>query len=138
MEDEGKIKRHFKKYKYIYVGGGVVIAGITLVIMRQKSLDGYSRPASELMGIPVLSQTSVQSFSGSKNHVKDSFNRTTINYVNRLSYITKEKGTDRWWTTQADAAKAIGSSTSDVSKHINHGKPLPNGVELERMGVKAA
>lgn len=58
------------------------------------------------------------------------------NAPNRLSYIVTDG--KRWWETQAKAAKELGIRESDLSKHLNHDVPLPNGVELERMGTRSA
>jgi len=53
----------------------------------------------------------------------------------RLSYIVTDG--ERWWQTQREAARALGVYPTDVSKHINHGQELKDGITLERVGVRS-
>ena len=53
----------------------------------------------------------------------------------RLSYIVTDG--ERWWDTQASAAKDLGERASDISNHLNHGADLKSGAVLERKGVRS-
>jgi hypothetical protein len=133
-----KIKQHFKKHKTIYIAGGssIFFAGITYLIMRD--LRG-GRIHDQITGADVFT-TNLNKVSHS--FVSESFNVTTNNYhgVDRLSYIVSQNGTDNWWRSQADAAKALNISEAALSKHLNHGDSIIGRPDLSftREGVISA
>ena len=53
----------------------------------------------------------------------------------RLSYIVSDG--ERYWDTQASAAKELGDTAVNVSRHLNHGADLPSGAKLTRKGVRS-
>lgn len=63
-------------------------------------------------------------------------NSVTHNHMpKRLSYIVTDG--DRWWQTQGSAAKDLGITESQLSRHLNHGRPLHTGESVERVGVRS-
>ena len=132
-----KIEKHLKNHKelYIGIGIGVGLASITWYIMRNHPVSCSYR----ILPTKLVNTGSAQVVSSS---VSNSFNSVTNNYgdVKRLSYIVSNPLTDEWWRSQAEAAKALGVSDVNLSKHLNHGYPLigHDGLELVREGVVSA
>ena len=126
-----KIKKHFEENWKIYAGDGIGlgVAGISALIVRTNvnSPTRLSRRSAHQLALAGVEQVNVGS------HV---FNApVTNNFVNHLSYIVSQDGTDNWWRSQAEAARALGISSSRISDHINHGAPLAGGISLTRQGV---
>jgi hypothetical protein len=131
------IKEHIKKHRVAYAfGAGIVVAGITCAIMRRNSSEaGFLANDVDAAGFLAKPQ-GVSSFVLGDNN--SNIGNTTNNYgCKALSYIVSLDGTDRWWDSQAGAARDLGLHEPDVSKHLNHGKPLPNDVSLTRRGIAA-
>lgn len=132
-----KIRQHFQNHRDLYVGigAGALLAGFTALIMREltvypTSLSGRMRDAT----------TSVDNSQTASLIFRSQINQTgpvTNNYygVKRLSYITSQDGTDNWWRSQSEAAKALSLSEKRVSDHILHGSPLAGGISLTREGI---
>lgn len=134
-----RVKEHIKKHKatYSFVAGGVLFASFTAILMRGKySLGGYgyNQREDQLMDIGSLQANASPLFSNVINN-----NTTTIyDTVKPLSKIVADLDKDRWWPSQAEAARELGESPANISRHLNHGRPLsgPNSdVLLSRMGI---
>lgn len=130
-----KFKTHIKDHKELYIGLGIGlgVAGITYVIMRRTSSRCIHSALTEAVVSTPPSQVTSHSFNS------NSFN-TTYNYrAKRLSYIVSQDGTDNWWRSQREAAKACDISAVNLSKHLNHGEPIVGRPELSftRQGVSS-
>lgn len=134
------IRKHVQDHKqfYIGVGMGLGVAGITVLIMRNPRIGRIHDPSGGLDVFTTLPQGVSHSFNTTT--VVDSFNNTYIHGVKRLSYIVRQSGTENWWRSQADAARALDISTSALSKHLNHGDPIIGRPDLSfvREGVSSA
>ena len=103
---------HIKRHKVAYsFGAGVVVAGITCVIVRGRiealALRGAYRP--ETADILVNNRPFFSFFSGQ--------NSTIIrNEIGRPSYLIHDLTTDLYYRSQSAAAKALGVSPSTMSK----------------------
>lgn len=128
-----KLKKHLKKHKTKYYCGvtAIGVATITVIIMKKNlSLGGWiTSQRSDAAGLLANSQVNVGSnFSVINNN----------NYgkgCNSLSKIVSLDGTNKWWVSQAEAARELGISEMDLSRHLNCGRSLPNGLSLTRRGI---
>jgi len=133
------IKAHIKKHRVAYAfGAGIVVAGITCAIMRRNSSEaGFLAKDVDAAGFLAKPQGVSSCVFGDSNTVAIDASTTNNFGCKALSYIVSLDGTDQWWESQADAARALNLHEPDVSKHLNHGKPLPNDVSLTRRGIAA-
>jgi hypothetical protein len=94
----------------------------------------YTAKEARRLCIQPKSQTIVDSpFVFGKNNSIG--NTTNVNGKNPLSYIVSIDGSDRLFPSQADLSRATGISEPNISKHLNHGKPLPDGMSVTRRGI---
>lgn len=144
------VKTHFDTYKPFYIAGGsvVTLAGITCLMMRgnPRFLGRITDPGSGLDGLPTLPQASVASLfslTGNENTLTNVAN-VTNNVVSggRLSYICSvlKDGIEHWFESQADMARFLGCSESDVSRNIRNGSPIIGlpGINVKRHGISVA
>lgn len=141
MKDQ--IKAHVKKYKTVYccVATGIVVAGITGVIMRTKGSFcdcAYSqrRGAAVHTAKPQMNIGS-QFIEGIVNG--DAILNSYVGNGKIMSKIVKNDLTKEWFISQADAARTSGISEPNLSKYLNHGTSIPGKPELSfsRMGIVA-
>lgn len=138
-EDVEEVKDYIRENKKTYIAVGVaavVVAGFTYLVMRKNQQSFCGRVYDQGRGADVYT-TKPQTNVGS-NFISNSVINGDVNAhvgKKRLSYIVALDGSDRVWTSQADSARELGVSEVNISKHINHGKPLPDGVSLTRLGV---
>jgi hypothetical protein len=90
-----------------------------------RGADVYTTKPQEIIGSQFVSNSTIH------GDVINNFK------PNRLSYITYDPEANRWWMSQADAARDTGHTEDNISKHILHGKPLSDGLELVRKGIAA-
>ncbi len=130
-----KVKKHVEEHKVTYISCAAV-AGITYLIMRDQSMSDLLRGQSL---DPTSLEDKSKSITVSQNFgvIHQGDNITNVN-VKRLSYIVRDDTSNRWWSSQSEAARDLGISECRVSQHLNHGAPLENGVSLSRMGVSSA
>lgn len=124
MEDKRSFKKtvktHWQKNKKLYAGIGIGVA-TTLVYHVAKRAD------SVVNGVGI---------EGNHNAVEINNIGVQHNHApKRLSYIVTDGS--RWWESQTEAAREIGEHPQNVSRHLNHGKPLECGVNLERVGIRS-
>lgn len=127
MNDEKsqKIKDHIKKYKKIYIVGGVVLAGITLLIVRgrhailQSGMDGPSRVTVRPLSFFCNQRDIVTTIhNGTRGH--PGFR------VRSLDFMTD-------YDTQGEVAKIFNISPSMLSSHLNGKIDNVNGLHFERI-----
>ena len=126
-----RVKKHFKKHKELYIGIGIGIglAGITCLIMKESSTKLVAGLDS-----PVPSGTTGSFIFGSNNRGNIV---TTIHNNNRGNpgFITRNIESGELFETQGAAAKAFNIPESILSKHLNYGRELEEGLHFERLGV---
>jgi len=126
-----RIKAHIKKHKPVYILGGViVIAGITYLIVRSTRLQG-GLGINGLQGGP----SNTASFNFGKNTKLDHVNFILSNRSGPPSWITFCEETQEKLNSQRAMALAHGISEGDLSKHLNHGKDLVNDRHYARVGM---
>lgn len=128
-----KTKKHFKEHRELYFGIGIGlattgIAAITWLIMKESSTKlqgGLDSP--DLSG-------ATGSFIFGNNSGKVV---TTVHNGTRgnSGYITRCVETGELFETQGAAAKAFDIPESILSKHLNRGYILEEGLTFERLGV---
>lgn len=135
-------KAHLSKHKTLYLCGltsvgTLAVAGITITIMRRVSGGCAYSQWEEAVVHTAKSKTPVSIFSNSgDNSFTNSFNNViNLDYGNRVTKMVGEVGSDRRWPSQADAARAIGCSTVNISKHLNHGEPIPGQPDLQLVRI---
>jgi len=133
-EKTDKIKEHLKKHKEVYIVGGVSLAIITCLIMRESHavLDaGADCPEKE--SVDYLNLFHGKSIFGSVTNSAV----TTIHKGTRGNpgFITRCIETNDLFETQGDAARFFSIPEEFLSKHLNHGKELAEGLHFERVGV---
>ena len=127
-----KVKQHLSDYKTVYiVGGCVVVAGITCLIMKEPRAilrGGVEEPLRDFTGSYFSSNSLFQfgdntvttTFNGSKGHP---------------GFITRCLETGELFATQGDAARAFNIPEQYLSAHLNKGFELQEGIHFERVGV---
>lgn len=116
MSKVEKVKKHFRDNKKLYLVGGVsagVAVATTLVVVKFK---GCVPPAE-------VNQTINQVAVG-WGHTQ-----TFVNFVERStpSKPVHLVGTDRFFASLSEAARATGHSVSDISKNVNGLRPDVKG-----------
>lgn len=133
-----KIKNHLKRRRIVYTSicTGVVVAGITVLIMRE--------PRTILQGgvdCPVKEPTGSLSFLFGRSifgHVSNTNNAVTTIHnglKGHPGFVTRCVETGELFTTQGSASKAFNIPESIMSKHLNQGRELIEGLHFERLGV---
>lgn len=141
-----KLKTHIHEHRDVYIGVGIglTIAGITWTIVRGKSTDLVAGSVPDLVAGTGDSARSVvdnttRSFSfGFNNHTTSINNAvTTIHTGTRGNpgFVTRCIETGELFETQDAAARAFGIPAEFLSKHLNYGRPLKEGLHFERLGV---
>ena len=142
METQDKIKNHFKRNAgaYVTLVGVCVLAGITTVIMRERS----TRVAEEFpLGVQRPPKNSHWEYSGS-NFFSNSFNKDSFNVINVIEregrghpgYLTRCLETGLTYKTQAVAAREHGLSPTKMSNHLNGMLDHVGGYHFDRILVE--
>jgi hypothetical protein len=129
-----KVKEHVKKHKVAYscLGTGIVVAGITYFIMRERCSSqhisvGIASDAAQGGIVAVLGKNAV---------------------INNVSYISsRRKGSPSWvircletgeiFTSQKAAALAMNIPQSELSQHLNGLRNYVRGYTFERICMAA-
>jgi len=143
-----KLSDHLEKHKWKYIlGGTIVVAGITTLIVR-KNLGLLSGPYPRLLSGPggsgkIAVDNTARSFSF--NMFSDNAGNTTINHNavttihngarGNSGFVTRCLETGELFPTQNAAAKAYDISPSIMSIHLNKGVPLDQGLTFERLAL---
>ena len=129
--DTDKIKNLFKKYKWYYIiGGSLVFAGVTGLILRGRYAGMLRVPdGSDVITVRPLSFN----FGGNNNG-----NAVVVIHsgdVGHPGFLTYCKETDQVFTSQKSAAKTLDISPSILSSHLNGKIENANGLHFERIGA---
>lgn len=125
------IKAHIQKRKIAYsFGTGVVIAGITIYIMRSIALQRGANVGILQRGV---------------TNIASPFSFNNKQSINIITVLESQKGHPGWpircietgkkWLTQGSAAKDLGVSESVMSGHIQGKLPDIYGLHFERMSL---
>ena len=112
----------WQEHREAIIIGGLCLATGTLVAKRSASINSVNTIDGD--GNVCTSITAEQITNVTHNHAPK-----------RLSYIVTDG--DRWWQTQRSAAKDLGVTQSQLSRHLNHERPLHTGDAVERVGVRS-
>lgn len=129
-----KIKQHLRDNKTHYIWGSVtvVVAGITCVIVKGRcSSHRIDRGISVVAdrGISVIADRSV---------VKDNvFHISKHSRRGAPSWIVRCVETGEVFSSQREAAEAMGLSQSEISKHLNGLMDHVRGFTFERIAMAA-
>lgn len=124
-----KIKSHIKENKevYISVGVGVLLAGITVLIVRGRHAGVLRVPdGSDVITVRPLSFNFGGKNNGSPVIVIHNGN------VGHPGFITKCLETGEIFQSQKSAAKTLGISPSILSSHLNGQIDNADGLHFER------
>ena len=130
-----RIKKHFRKHKWKYIiGGTIVLAGVTTLILRESRAVLYAGadcPVTESAG----SFNSARSIFGSaNNNVVTTIHRGTSGHP---GFVTRCVETGELFETQGAAARNFDIDPWLMSEHLNKGRILQEGLHFERVGVFA-
>jgi hypothetical protein len=114
------IKEHIERHQKIYWAGSlIVIAGISFYIGRRNSITLVKNVVSG-QGNTVMN---IQNWIGRRGG---------------LSYMVGCHQNDSMWMTQHGAALSVGTSDTNMSKHLKYGEPIPGVDEtFFRVGIAA-
>ena len=149
-----KLRAHWQEWRGFYIGVavGVVLAGITLLVVRgalrshdlralrlgsNETTMRKSLSAAPRLGADCPIQESTGSFSSAGDmYINSHVVQTThTGRVGHPGFITRCVETGELFLSQGDAARAHGVAESALSAHLNRGLPLDQGVNFERLGV---
>lgn len=122
-----KTKSHLSRHKMTYITNGVTL--ITTVLVMKAVSDGRG-PSNSI-------EKSVGCSIAGRDINNTTINNTTNYYGTPLSYFVGVEGDELpRWVSQADTALKLGETPVAISRHLNHGYPLPNnpGLNLLRFG----
>ena len=126
-EVKNHVERHKTKY---YVGGLVVVAGVTFLVTRRVMLQQFI----QLEGTNIVINKAV---------IKDGslfkvFNIYSDGFKNQgPSWMVRCKETGVVFKSQEDAARNMGLSKEQLSAHLNDHRSNVEGYHFERIGVAA-
>ena len=134
-----KLRAHWPEWRGFYIGVavGVVLAGITLLVVRGIS----SRTVQGAIGMLDGTGSRALPVAGGETTGSVSFNNPvhTVNIYNGTSghpgFLTRCIETGEVFTSQRAAARAFGIHERDLGKHLNTGRELLEGLHFERLGV---
>lgn len=131
MNEKSKIKAHFQENWKLYagVGIGVIFAGITCLIVKGR----YEALANSGAYGPETADTSVtmRPFSF-LSHQENIVHVSHSNGVGRPGYLVHNLDTDKYFSSQRDAATYFGISETILSKHLSGKIPNAEGLMFER------
>lgn len=131
-----EIKEHFKKHKEKYIFGVVgITVGVFAVKTTTKMRESHAEPDA---GSDCPARESVGSFNFSKSF----FGNATTNVLTTHTgsrgnpgFLTRCIDTNETFATQGSAARAFGIPEDIMSRRLNHGRALDEGVSFERVSV---
>lgn len=148
MEVIKKAKKHIKKHKteYYCIVTGVVVAGITLLIMRSRSDSSISRgiPVTAKRGLAVPGEASVNALEVNRGGLVlgNSYALNNVSFIssNRQgppSWVIRCLETGAIFASQNLCANEMGVAKSEVSKHLNGFLDNVQGYHFERICLAA-
>ena len=140
-----KLRAHWQAWRGFYIGVavGMVLAGITLLVVRG-ALRSHGLRADPMIGAETAGSTTelrALPVAGGETTGSVSFNNPvhTVNIYNGTSghpgFLTRCIETGEVFTSQRAAARAFGIHERDLGKHLNAGRELLEGLHFERLGV---
>lgn len=126
-----EISAHLEKNKTTYtLGAGVVLAGITCVVMRGIASQHIDRGISVVAdrGISVVADRSV---------VKDNVFLISANRQGAPSWVVRCLETNAIFASQLSAATEMNLPASEISKHLNGAMDHVRGFHFERICMAA-
>lgn len=154
--DSERIKEHFRKHKWKYiVGGTIVLAGVTTLILRESRAALYAGadcPVTEsadflqtmeesrtklVAGMDWLERAPTGSFIFGDGNCNNTVTTIHTGIRGNSGYVTRCIETGELFENQGVAARTFGIPESFMSKHLNHGRELQEGLHFERVGVFA-
>lgn len=129
--DVVKIKTHLKENKTTYISvvvTAVTVAGITMLIMRSIELQRISRGISVTAnrGISVVADRSV---------VTNNVSLISSRRQGAPSWVVRCIETNEIFTSQREAARAMGLSEAELSQHLNGMMKHVRGWTFERIAM---
>jgi len=125
------IKEHFKKHKVRYscIATGVVVAGITTIIMRSVALQhigvSIGEPAGGAIGV------------AGKNVVMNNVSLISSNRKGSPGWVVRCIETGLVFTSQKKAAIGMNLSQAHLSNHLNGVRDNVSGYHFERICMAA-
>jgi hypothetical protein len=143
-----KVKDHIKEHQVVYccTVTGVIVAGITAVIMRSRSDFSIQRGIAVLAkrGLAVPGETSVNALEVNRGGLVlgNSYALNNVSFIssNRTgspSWVVRCLETGEIFTSQLKAASEMNVPASDISKHLNGILDHVRGYHFERICMAA-
>jgi hypothetical protein len=128
-----KIKKHVKKYKVVYscAATGIVVAGITSVIMRRNIMSQHIG-----RGISVTANRGI-SVVADRSAVTNSVSFISSRRQGAPSWVIRCVETGRIFTSQLSASTEMQLPASEISKHLNGVMDNVRGYTFERICMAA-
>jgi hypothetical protein len=135
-----QIKNHVKKYKVAYscIATGVVVAGITTIIMRRRysvvcfAASDNSNRISRAIGVAAGRDIVV-----TRKSVLNNVSYISSNRKGAPSWVIRCLETDVVFTSQRAAAIGMELSEKHISSHLNGVRDNVNGYTFERICMAA-
>jgi hypothetical protein len=126
-----KVKSHFQKNKtaYTILGTGVIVAGITYVIMRGVAPQSISSSVTGTAGSSVTGT--------GKKVVISNVSFISADRQGPPSWVVRCKETGTIFTSQRIAAFEMGITETNLSKHLNGLQENAEGYTFERICMAA-
>lgn len=150
-----KVKEHVKEHKEEYILGGIVLAGITLLVMKgryarmQRVLNGSDKITMHPFGAKPTYWAHQPMQSPPTGHIgftfsdiQDSFNNNVINVLEREGrghpgYMIRCVENELTYVSQKQAALAFDVSPKRISDHMNGRLADVDGYHFERIVLAA-
>lgn len=127
-----KVKTHFRENKktYIAFGGGIAFAAITMLLVR----DRHAKTRGVSDGLDAVTVRPLSFLSNQKNNIVTVIEREGRGHT---GYIVRCLETGDIYTSQNQAANAMGIPASVVSGQITGKFPDADGYHFERLSSVA-
>jgi hypothetical protein len=130
MAIKEKIKDHIREHPMVYsVGLGTIVATITVIVMRGVKSQPIDR------GISVIAKRGISVLG--KKVVLHNVSYISSDRQGPPSWVIRCKETGEIFTSQLAAAKEMGLSSSEISKHLNGKMDHVRGNTFERICMAA-
>ena len=126
-----RIKKHWEEHKTAYLCGAsaVVVAGITVLIMRGR-YEGFRKEPYGLQTADTVVTMRPLSFLSKQDNVVKVINKYGIG---RPGYLIHSLDTNEYFSSQREAASVFGISESLLSKHLSGKLENAEGYNFERL-----
>ena len=126
-----KIKEHFRKHKWKYIiGGTIILAGVTTLIVRGSR-------TKLVAGMDWLERAPTGSFIFGDGNYNNTVTTVHTGMRGNPGFVTRCVETGELFENQGVASRTFGIPESIMSKHLNYGRELQEGLHFERVGVFA-